>query len=122
LIKRGKDSLFLFNNYQVEQTDDVPRQFLSNSAVVMMDNMQQPSWKHFLKLWASTKLQLTRDHLTELCSLYTEETLVYTEKKFAGLNDEERALRHYQLVFTMLNMFDVRNFGVEQNVLNNTEI
>ena len=60
-----------------------------------------------MKLWASTKLQLTRDHLTELCSQYTEETLAYVERKFAGLNAEERAQREYQLVFTMLNMFDV---------------
>ena len=65
------------------------------------------SWKHLLKLWSAKKQQLSREHLTELCSMYTEETLKHLLKKFADLTASEKAQKEYYLVFTMLSIFDV---------------
>ena len=94
---------------------DIPAQIKDNVPVVAIHDQQpslrhqslQPSWKQLLRLWSSNKLQLTRDHLVNLCEAYTEATLDYVQDKFRQLTSAERACKVYQLVFNMLRIFDV---------------
>lgn len=91
---------------QVGKHEDVPVEIRSNSNLVSCDGIY-PSWVHLVKSWVSRKHQMTRNHLVELCSMYTEETLKYMKEKFDGMSEEERAQKEYHLVFTLLKMFDV---------------
>lgn len=100
---------------QMDHVSDIPDQIKNNVPVVSIHDQQpssrhqfiKPSWKILLRLWSSTKQQLTRDHLVDLCSTYTEATLDYLQDKFRQLTSNERACKIYQLVFNMLCIFDV---------------
>ena len=102
----------------MEHVYDIHAQIKNNVPIVSIYDQQpssrhqslQTSWKLLLRLWSSTKQQLTRDHLVDLCSTYTEATLDYVQDKFRHLTSKEQACKTYQLVFNMLCIFDVSFF------------
>ena len=121
ILKLTKKCMCFCNTqHQMEEITQIPAQIKTNVPVVSINDQNkattttaevedQPlSWQQLLKMWSSSKLQLTRDHLVNLCSLYTEATLAYVHGKFKQLTAAERSRKAYQLVFNMLRIFDVR--------------